>query len=248
MFRFAALVLVSAMVAVACGPAGPTAPVTKEETPVPGGRIVESSISDVKTFQPVISTDTASRSGWEKVYLSLLRSNPDTGELEPGLAEKFVLSADGLTVTYTLRDGLKWSDGVPFTGEDYKYTAEAVGRSKKTVRKSTLQDIVGWKDYVDGKADQVTGIQVKDAGKTIEIKLSKPFCPALRNLSGAGAGGILPKHHFVKVWDNKSTDVAKNIDENALNMAPPASMGEFIFQEFKPGVQTSYTANPSYYL
>ncbi|MBA2372086.1 MAG: hypothetical protein H0V71_10635 [Chloroflexi bacterium] len=247
MRRIAAFLSTFVILAVACGPTVPTGPVTKEEAPVPGGRIVESSISDVKTFQPVISTDTASLTAWGYVYSSLLRSNPDTGDLEPGLAEKFALSSDGLTVTYTLRDGLKWSDGQPFTAEDFKYTAEAVGRSKKTVRKSTLQDIVGWKDYVDGKADQVTGIQSKDGGKTIEITLTKPFCPALRNLSGAGAGGILPKHHFMKVWDNKSTDVAKNIDENALNMAPPASTGPFIFQEFKPGIQTTYTANPNYY-
>lgn len=250
MKRFIALLGTLVLIA-ACGPGGQTAPggaTTQEEKPVPGGRIVQSAISDVKTFQPVISTDTASSTGWGYVYLGLLRSNPDTGDLMPGLADKFTLSPDGLTVTYTLRDGLKWSDGQPFTMEDYKYTVEAVARSKKTVRKSTLQDIVGWKDYVDGKADTVSGLTVKDAGKTIEIKLGRVFCPALRNLSGAGAGGILPRHHFVKVWDNKSTDVTKNIDDNPLNMAPPASMGPFVFKEFKPGVQTTYTANESYYL
>src|SRR5262249_16086082 len=133
------------------------------------------------------------------------------------------------------------------TGDDYKYTAEAVARSKKTVRKSTLQDIVGWKDYVDGKADEVTGIKVKDSGKTVEITLNKAFCPALRNLAGAGASGILPKPSFQAAWDNQSTDVTKNIDDHPMNMAPPASMGPFVFKEWKPGVQISMTRNDKYY-
>ncbi|HET8569851.1 MAG TPA: ABC transporter substrate-binding protein [Candidatus Limnocylindria bacterium] len=247
MKRFAAILGAGLLAVSACGPTQPSGPATQGETPLAGGRIVESAISDVKTFQPVISTDTASSTAWGYAYIGLLRSNPDTGDLEGGLAEKFALSSDGLTVTYTLRDGLKWSDGEPFTMEDYKYTVEAVARSARTVRKSTIQDIVGYADYKDGKTDSMAGLVVKDGGKAIDIKLSKAFCPALRNLSSAAAGGILPRHHFVKYWDNRSTDTKKNIDDNPLNMAPPASIGPFVFKEFRPGVQTSYTANPNYY-
>ncbi len=241
------------LVATACGAQSPTgagesAAPGGGETPVPGGRVVTGSISDIKTLQPVIGTDGTSSDVWSWFYVSLVRADPDTADLKPGLAQKFETSADGLTVTYTLRDGLVWSDGVPFTMDDYKYTAEAVARSKKTVRKSTLQDIAGWQDYIEGKADEVKGIQVKDGGKTLEIKLTKPFCPALRNLAGAGAGGIIPKHSFVGGWDDHTTDATKNIDDHALNLAPPASMGAFVFKEWKPGVQVTMTRNDKYYL
>ncbi len=256
MRRLLALFVAVLITATACGQsAAPSAPATSaaipaaaaSEKPVPGGRLVLGAISDVKTLQPVISTDTASSGVWDYFYSGLLRSNPDTGNLEPGLAEKFEMSADGLTVTYTLRDGLVWSDGAPFTGDDYKYTAEAVARSKKTTRKSALQDVVGWKDYLDGKADEVTGIQVSGGGKVITLKLTKALCAALRSLAGAGAGGIVPKNHFVKVWNNKTTDVATNIDDNPLNMNPPASMGPFVFKEFKAGIQTLLVRNDKYY-
>ncbi|MBM4433985.1 MAG: hypothetical protein FJ028_02530 [Chloroflexi bacterium] len=254
MRRYLAILSAALLTATACGSqapqgtqASPAATQAATQQGVRGGRVVEGSISDIKTLQPVISTDTASSGAWSMFYLSLLRSNPDTGDLEPGLAEKFELSKDGLTVTYTLRQGLVWSDGQPFTGEDFKYTAEAVARSAKTVRKSTLQDIVGWKDYVDGKADEVKGIAVKDGGRVIEIALTKPFCPALRNLSGAGAGGILPKHHFVAGWNNKSTDTKANIDDHPMNMKPPASVGPFVFKEWKPGVSVTMTRNEKYY-
>ena len=230
----------------ASGPAGgPSAAPAVAEQPVPGGRLVVGASSDPRTFQPVIASDTTSSAAWGWVYTGLLRTNPKTGEPEAGLAEKFGLSADSLTLTYTLRDGLVWSDGSPFTGDDYKFTAEAVMRSKKTARKSTLSNVVGAQDFADGKAETISGIQVKDNGKTIEIKLARPFCTAITGLSGAGAGGVIPKKVFGKYLDPK--DATKNLDDAPENMSPTLSIGPFVFKEFKPGVQVSYGRNEKYY-
>lgn len=244
-----------ALVATACGPSGPTAsdqqqtgqPTAAAQQPVRGGRIVQGSISDIKTLNPVIATDTASSDVWGWIYIGLVRNNPDTGDLEGTLAEKFVTSPDGKVLTYTLRPNLVWSDGQPFTGEDFKYTVEAVARSKKTVRKSQVQDILGFKDYETGKTDSMAGIVVKDGGKTIEVTFEKVQCVAARNISGAGAGGILPKHAFVSGWDNKTTDTTKTIDEHPLSMKPPASMGPFTFKEHLPGIQSTLVANDKYW-
>src|SRR5713101_3331926 len=151
MRRIVAIFGAAMLVATAC--AGGTTPTASgapsgsaavTQAPVPGVRFVVAQTGDPKTFQPVISTDTTSSGAWGWVYTGLTRANKDTGETEGQLAKEApTLSADGLTLTYTLRDNLLWSDGTPFTGEDYKYTVEAVARSTKTVRKSTFQDIVG---------------------------------------------------------------------------------------------------------
>lgn len=238
------------LVAVSCSQAptsgGSPSPAASEKGQ-PGGRIVASLQGDPKTFQPVISGDTGSSAAWGWFYTGLLQTDPKTGAPTAGLAEKFGLSSDGLTLTYTLRDGLVWSDGSPFTMEDYKFTAEAVMRSKKTSRKSSFDNVVGAKDFGDGKADTISGITVKDNGKTLEIKLTKPFCPAVSQLSAAGAGGIIPKKIFGKYLDPK--DPTKNLDDAPENSAPPQmSMGPFVFKEFKPGVQVTYTRNDKYYL
>jgi peptide/nickel transport system substrate-binding protein len=246
----------TALVATACSgttnpPAASTAAsatVAATQAPVPGGRLVIAQVGDPKTFQPVISTDTTSSAAWDKLYFGLTRANKDTGETEGQLAKDApTLSADGLTLTYTLRDNLKWSDGTPFTGDDYKYTVEAVARSPKTVRKSTIQDIVGYADYKDGKTDSMAGVVVSADGKTITVKLTKVFCPGIAGLGGAGAGGILPSTAFKKVWDNKTTDITKNIDDNALNNAPPSSMGPWIWVATTPGTQIQYKANPNFF-
>lgn len=240
------------MVAVSCssGPGtsagSPTAAASASEKPVQGGSIVVGAISDPKTMQPVISTDTASSGVWQEFYIGLTRTNRETGETEPYLAEKYDVSADGKTVTYTLRDNLVWSDGAPFTGEDYRYTVEAVMRSAKTVRKSQVNLIEGAQDYADGKTDSISGISIN--GKVITIKLTKVFCPAIAALGGAGAGGILPSAKFKSVWDNKTTDKSKNIDDNPLNNNPPASMGPFIYDSFQPGQQVTLVKNPKYFL
>ena len=253
MRRIVAILGAAMLVAISCSSSTSTGPAASAaataaatEKPVEGGIIVVGSISDPKTMQPVIATDTASSAVWSQLYLGLTRTNRETGETEGNLAvDAPKLSADGLTVTYTLRDNLVWSDGTPFTGEDYKYTVEAVMRSKKTVRKSSVDLIAGAKDYGDGKTDSISGIKVD--GKTITITLSKIFCPAIAGLGGAGAGGILPSAKFKAVWDNKTTDTSKNIDDNALNNNPPASMGPFIFKSFTPGQQVVLDKNPKYF-
>ena len=253
MRRLVAIFGIAMLVATACAGgepptsgASPTASAATTDKPVAGGRVVAGATGDPKTMQPIISTDTQSSFVWQWLYLGLTRTNYKTGETESSLAEKFEQSKDGLTLTYTLRDNLQWSDGTPFTGEDWRYTVHSVARSAKTVRKSTFQDIVGWADYRDGKTNSISGITVGSNGKTIEIKFAKVFCPATAAMGGAG-GGILPSAAFKKVYDPYTTDTKQNIDDNPLNMNPPASMGPFVFKEFKPGIQVTLGRNDKYF-
>src|SRR5437016_13772074 len=102
------------LIATACAPTGApstSATAAPSEQPVAGGRIVVGATGDPKTMQPVISADTQSSLIWNQVYPTLTRANSKTGITEGSLAEKFELSSDGLTLTFTLRDNLVWSNG-----------------------------------------------------------------------------------------------------------------------------------------
>ncbi len=213
---------------------------------VPGGRLVQPLEADLQSMNPIIAFDSFSEVAWSNFYQRLLETDPETGEPAAGLAESFDVSADGKTITFTLRDGLVWSDGEPFTGADYQYTAEAIARSKGSFRTRLVMDIAGAQEYAEGATDTISGITLGEGGKTITVELKQALCAGVANLGG-GLGGILPKHHFVTEWDNRTTDTSGSIDDSKFNFAPPASMGPFVFKEFRPGVEVSMTRNESYY-
>lgn len=255
MRRLTALALATFVVATACtssttpqssgAPSASAAGSPAAGTPVAGGRLVQGVSAEITGLQPILSGDD-SEYVWGHIYLRLMQNDPETGTLAPGLADKWTMSADGLTLTYNVHPGIKWSDGQPFTGEDYKYSVEATVRAKAPIRKPAFGRIVGFQDYVDGKTDSMAGLTVSPDGMTITIKLSSGLCTAPRALASAG-GGILPKHLFIKYWDNKTTDITKTIDVNPLNDAPPASLGPWVFKEWQKGVQVTMTKNPNYF-
>ena len=227
---FVSLVLAMLIVASACAPAASDAPRPVAEIPVQpvaGGRAVVGVFADAKVLNPVLSSDVPSAEVWGRIYESLITVDPQTAQPRPRLAEQFGQSDDYKTLTFVLRPGLVWSDGSPFTGEDVRFTVEAVMRSKKTVRRSLFQNVVGAKAYAEGKATTIEGVAVD--GNTITIQMEQPSCPALTDI---GLFGIIPKSVFGKYLD--PADPSKNLDEAPENAAPPLATGPFAFREWRP--------------
>ncbi len=175
----------------------------------------------------MLSSDVPSAEVWGRIYESLIKVDPQTGQPQPRLAEKFEIAPDGRSLSFVLRSGLVWSDGTPLTGDDFAMTAEAVMRSKKSVRKNLFQDIAGAKAYAEGKATSIEGIKVE--GNTLSITMEKGFCPALTEI---GLFGIIPRSVFGKYLS--PDDPSQNIDEAGENNAPPISTGPFVFKEWQP--------------
>src|SRR5262249_3312602 len=148
--------------------------------PKPGGRVIVGDISDVKTLNPVLVTDVSSDMVTSRIYAGLLNVDAKTGDVTPNLAEKYDFSSDGKTLTFQLRDGVKFSDGSPLTGDDFKFSVEAVLRSKKTNHKNDVDQIVGARQFIDGTANDVSGIAVD--GNNITVSLVNSFCPALTQI------------------------------------------------------------------
>ena len=233
-------------------PAAQPAPATKAPAaPVPttapaagqakqGGRVILGEFADAKTLNPVTVTDVPSDVVTSRIYTGLISVDAKTGEVVPNLAEKFDFSSDGKTLTFQLRDGLKFSDGSPLTGDDFKFTVMATLRSKKTNHKNNVDQIVGAKEYIAGSADDVSGIKVD--GKTITVTLVNAFCPALNQI---GSLNIIPKSVFGKYLDPK--DASKNLDDAPENNAPPVASGAFMFKEWVPNDHITLVRNDNYF-
>src|SRR5438105_1728449 len=205
-----------------------------------GGRVILGDFADAKTLNPVTVTDVPSDVVTSRIYTSLIAVDPKTGEPGPNLAEKFDFSADGKTLTFQLRDGLKFGDGSPLTGDDFKFTVMATLRSKKTNHKNNVDQIVGAKEYIAGSADDVSGIKVD--GNNITVSLVNAFCPALNQIGGLS---VIPKSVFGKYLDPK--DANKNLDDAPENNAPPVASGAFTFKEWVPNDHITLVRNDNYW-
>ncbi len=113
--------------------------------------------SDVKIVDPIWTTAYITRNHGYMIYDTLF-SMDEKGEIKPQMVEKHDVSADKLTYTFTLRDGLLWHDGKPVTSED------------------VLASIKRWaaKDATGQKVMSFVGEMTAPDAKTFVIKLKEP--------------------------------------------------------------------------
>ena len=86
-----------------------------------GGRFIDATYSDPKTFNYLLASEVSSSDHLSLVFSTLVFRNPETLEFEPALAESWKAAADGKSWTLHLRKGVKWSDGAPFTAERRRF-------------------------------------------------------------------------------------------------------------------------------
>jgi peptide/nickel transport system substrate-binding protein len=221
-------------------PAVPGPNVASTAEPKAGGRVILGDITDIKTLNPVLVSDVSSDVVTSRVFAGLLSVDAKTGEVQPNLAEKYDFSSDGKTLTFQLRDGLKFSDGSTLTADDFVFSVMALLRSKKTNHKNNVDQIVGAREFIDGSASGVSGINVD--GNTITVTMVNPFCPALVQI---GALQIIPKSVYGKYID--PGDPSKNLDDAPENNAPPVSSGAFLFKEWLPNDHVTLVRNDNYW-
>jgi oligopeptide transport system substrate-binding protein len=137
--------------------------------------------STIGTLDPQVNF--LSYEAWiqDDMYEGLVTPGAD-GEPVPGAAEKWDISDDGLTYTFHLRDGLKWSDGSPLVAQSFvdgvARTLDPATASEKNYIFSSTISITGAGEYMSadnkGVRDPKTlGISAPD-DKTVVIKLDKP--------------------------------------------------------------------------
>lgn len=132
------------------------------------------------------------------VYESLFYTNHNTNEIIPWLAEKFEYNGDFTEVTVKLRNGVKWSDGKPFTAGDVVFTFEML---RKSAPKMLLSPVV---------VEWVKSATASDP-LTISIKLNKPGPRWVSDFLATGQSTrfvVVPKH----IWEDKDPLTFKNLD------------------------------------
>jgi peptide/nickel transport system substrate-binding protein len=175
--------------------------------------------SDLKIVDPIWTTALISAHYGHMVYDTLF-SVDEQLQPKPQMVDKYDVSADKLTWTFTLRDGLEWHDGKPVTGED------CVASIKRWAAKDSMgQKLMG-----------VVGELSAPDAKTIKMVLKEPYGLVLDSLGKPSANipFMMPK----RVAD---TDPNTQITDYT-------GSGPFIFKkdDWKPGEKAVFVKNPKY--
>ena len=160
----------------------------------------------------------------------LVRIDRRTQELEPWLAESWTTSADGLVYTLKLRQGVTFSDGVPFTSADVVFAFKAIYDEK-------TGSALGESMRVGGQPLVVTAPDPT----TVVVRFPSPFGPGIRLLDNLA---ILPRHKLEAAL-NAGT-LAKAWDLST----PPSEivgLGPFVLASYQPGQRLVFERNPRYW-
>jgi peptide/nickel transport system substrate-binding protein len=170
------------------------------------------------TLDPMRSAAAGNIETYGQLYSRLLRRDPETGALEPALAESWEISADGLAYTFHLRDA-QFSDGSPITADDVAFSLDRIRGDKQSAYPAPLS--------------AVDSIAATDP-KTVVVKLKSAFAPFLGNLEIWNMGIV------------SKADVEKQGAEKAFATAPVTS-GPYVVKEWKPNEKLVLEPNTHYW-
>jgi peptide/nickel transport system substrate-binding protein len=173
--------------------------------------------ADAVNLLPVLASDGTSGDINGLVYNGLVRYDKDLN-IEGELAERWEISPDNLTLTFHLRQGVRWHDGAPFTAEDVLFTYRLLVDPKTPTA------------YAE-RYRQVATAEVLDA-YTFRVRYHKPLATALISW----AFSVHPRHLLEGVEITKSPLASH-----------PIGTGPYRFVAWQRGEKIVLEANPDYF-
>jgi peptide/nickel transport system substrate-binding protein len=171
----------------------------------------------IDSMNPLIGVTVAAYEAWNIQYATLTDKAASDFHTIPGLAKSWKGSKDGKTWTYTLRDGLKWSDGQPLTAEDVAWTI------------NTSRD----EEWINHSATTVNldAVAKDDTTLVVTTKVPDPKLPTLDVY-------ILPKH----IWGKMNAD-----ERGKYDATDGVGSGPFVLEQFEKGQFARFKANKYYW-
>lgn len=206
------------------------APLKAYAAPVYGGQLVLATTSDPKSFNDILAKETSTSMVTDIIFEGLTKTNVFTLKVEPHLAQRWEVSADGQTWTFYLRRDVRWSDGHPFTADDVVFTFNDLIFNPDIP--SSARDVFS----IDGKNFAVEKID----DHTVRFVLPVKFAPFLRGMGQL----ILPKHKLEQAVKEKKFNFTWGIDTPVEEIV---GTGAFMLAEYRPGERIVFKRNPRYW-
>jgi peptide/nickel transport system substrate-binding protein len=204
-------------------------------TEIARSQIVVSSAAEPNTFNPQFMEQGAGILTY--LYEGLIHEN-GAGKIEPALAQSWEISADRQQIIFTLRSGLKWSDGQPLTADDVVFTYNDI--YKNTAIPSYA------KDFLKIGASRRFPAVEKLTDRQIKFTLPEPFAPFLRTTKLE----ILPAHILrSSITNTDSAGKPLFLSTWGINTSPQQiiSNGAYQLESYIPGERITFRKNPYYW-
>ncbi|MBI5025977.1 MAG: ABC transporter substrate-binding protein [Nitrospirae bacterium] len=187
--------------------------------------------SNPTTLDPALVVDVTGGSIGAKIFNGLVRFDKDLN-IVPDIAERWTISKDGRLYTFYLRHGIRFSNGREVDANDFKYSFERVlNPETRSPNTWVLDKIKGSKDFIEKRADGISGIIVEDK-YTLKIVIDEPFAPFL-SLLCMTAAYVIPKEE-VKKW---GVDFSTH----------PSGTGPFVLEEWRHNQHLRLSAREDYF-
>jgi peptide/nickel transport system substrate-binding protein len=187
------------------------------DRPAYGDMLVDSSIGEPATLNPLLASDSASFDIIGLVFNGLVRYDKNL-RLEGDLAKDWEVSADSKIITFHLKKGILWHDGVEFTSADVKFTYEKFMDPKVMTAYRSQFELVQKLEAPDKY--------------TVKVFYKEAFAPALETWGAA----IVPEH-ILKGQD---------INKSPFNRAPVGT-GPYKFKNWVTNQKIELESNKDYY-
>lgn len=195
---------------------------------LPGGRLTYPLLGEVETFNPLAIVETRSATLIHLTTATLLEKDPLTGQILPGLVSSWDQTEEGLKIILSIRKGVRFSDGEPFTADDVIFTFEQIYRDDSN---NILKDSI----LIAGEPIEVS--KVDDF--TVQLRFPKVYAPIEHALTTIP---VLPKH----LLENRGKPIEElwTLDTPLDQMA---GLGPFVIRQYEPGLRAILSANPYYW-
>ncbi len=211
----------------------------QDATPAaPKGGIVRLAFNTPATLNPLFSTAGTDQGVERQIYGALvMMTHEATPQLD--LAAAIDASDDALTYTFTLADGLMFTDGEPLTSADVAFTFErAINPETGSFWRSRFLNIEGAEEYAGDGVENIAGIQTPDE-MTVVHTLINPDATWLTILGDFAGFSIVPKHVFEAI-------APADLQNAPVSLAPGPGAGAFTFGEYVADQYISLNRNDGY--
>lgn len=188
--------------------------------------------SGIDSMNPFVGINQDAFSTWMQMYPSLLQTDTskEDAPYRASLAEGWELSDDGLTLTFTIRDGAKWSDGETLDAEDAAWSLNVMHEYNESAAAT-------W-----SIGSNITSITAPDP-HTLVVTHAEPSALSINNLANTP---LLPP----QVWEQYATgdgEALKTYSNLPHDGKPVVSGGPFMLTKYSQGEVALFATNPNWY-